>query len=186
MSQLLATIKLKLTDIRIANYTGALTVPALQSGALDGGQLVPPFSQLPYVQANLVKLGPLLPSGRIMTLGSTIQSRRPVVQAYARAYLRTIRTYMQGDYRNNPEIANIISSYTGAPLSAVLNQPTPYNFGQKLENVTDLIPQFQALWFKAQREPGAAQILSYSKPIAIKQITDTSIINVVNAELPKT
>ncbi len=183
LRDLLASVDKSIADIELVNMApNTDTLIALTQGALGAAQLLPPFSDDPSVAECCVFLGDRLSAaGRYITTAEAISDRSDVLEAFSRAMLRTIRTYLQGDYHADPEVAAALSKWTGAPVDTVTAGEAPYDFGTELINEVELVVEAQEFWIDAEAEGWTTPILNYKEPIPTEQVVDTSIIDAVNA-----
>src|SRR5690606_12292607 len=96
---------LTLKDIDISTLTGPDVLVALENGSIDGGFLADPTWADPD-QRGYAKL--VVPFGTFSVNGymmGKLRTEQPdVAKAFIRAMVRTSRTYLQGDYHNDPEV----------------------------------------------------------------------------------
>jgi NitT/TauT family transport system substrate-binding protein len=115
-----------INDLTLSPLQGANGLIALQTGALPAAALYPPISSEAKSTgvAKLVLESPPPGSGA-MIMGGEMTSQPAVAQALVRAMLRTVRTYLQGDYHANPTVAAAIAQAIGVPVSTVTSPLNP-------------------------------------------------------------
>lgn len=107
---------------------------------------------------------------------SFIEDEPEVAQAIMRAIVRTVRTYLQGDYHADPEVLAALAEVTGSPAEAIASSPSlvfnpdlPLN-GQMMEDI-------QVMWLES-----APDTLNFDEPLPIERITERSVVEAILAE----
>ena len=106
-----------------------------------------------------------------MGTSSTRSGKRP--QPFVRAYIRTVNTYLDGDYQQDDEVMAALAEVTGTPVESLANTP-PLIFDWEIrERTAGLI---QDLFI----ELGT---VDYDEPIPSDQLVDRSLyLEAVGAE----
>jgi NitT/TauT family transport system substrate-binding protein len=107
-----------ITKVDIQRIPNTDILSALQNGAIDCGILLDPFwltvaDDPAYFQAATQTPGE--PLGMIAYGKSFLEDKPEVGVAFARAIIRTINTYYDGDYHNDPEVLAEIARVTDQP-----------------------------------------------------------------------
>ncbi|HLH22502.1 MAG TPA: ABC transporter substrate-binding protein [Chloroflexota bacterium] len=133
----LQRVGMSLDDLNIQAMTFADQLPALANGAIDAGALGEPFLLRALRQGSvekLVGLGELYPGFTVSALcfSPTLYNNRAVARAYVRAYIRTIRDYLQAfagppDNPTRAQIESIMAGYTGID-AAVVHDMVPIGY----------------------------------------------------------
>lgn len=98
-----------------------------------------------------------------------------VAEAVFRAIMRTHRTYLQGDYLEDPEVVTALSEVLGQPEDGIRTLP-PMRFSTDLniETIEPLIPEYEAMF----RFSG---LIEYEGNVTLEQAIDTSPVDAVLA-----
>jgi NitT/TauT family transport system substrate-binding protein len=183
LADLLDSAGKNIGDVEMVSLNpGGDTLAALANGSVGITQLLPPFSNDPQVTDCCVKMRDLLATGRYVAMASAIEEQPEVFEAFARAILRTQRTYLQGNYYEDDDVVAFLAEWTGAPLETVKQGSASYDFGDDLQNDAEAVEQAQDLWLEAQTEGWTSTILDYDEPIDVAKVVDPSIVDAVNAE----
>jgi NitT/TauT family transport system substrate-binding protein len=177
LSRYLAKCNLSLNDIKVSTLQGADQLVALQNGAIDGAYLADPLwadaSQKGYAKL-IVPFGTFSLNGYMM--GKLRKDKPDVAAAFVRAMVRTSRTYLQGNYRDNPAVKAAMLDIMGIP-AATLDATTPLVFDPdlKFKNSTEAT-EMQKIWI------GLGNVLSFKDPLPPERYLDESILDKVLAE----
>jgi NitT/TauT family transport system substrate-binding protein len=159
--------KFKATDFKISTIPSTEMVQAMKNKALDCAVLLDPL----WLQvANdpaftlVATQTPGEPVGGYFYGKSLLQDRPEVGVAFARAMIRTINTYLTGDYHQNQQVMDA--------LSKAINQPV------------DTIKRTPALQFDWEIRKGTAErvqrvfidlgVLTFANPVPDKKVFDRS------------
>jgi NitT/TauT family transport system substrate-binding protein len=172
-----------LDQINAISLSGSDLLVAVENGSVDGGYvLTPQWLQLEagddaqYAGMYGGFDGAGFSASTYEMSRSFIEDEPEVAQAIMRAIVRTVRTYLQGDYHSDPEVLAALAEVTGSPADAIASSPSlvfnpdlPLN-GQMMEDI-------QTMWLES-----APDTLNYDTPIPVDEITDRSIIEAILAE----
>ena len=126
--------------------------PVLEQAEAHGDLLVVPFTQ------------PI--TGYWM---GKIRTEQPeVAAAIVRALTRTTRTYLQGDYRADPEVRAAIIESMGI-TEAQLQGPASIVFDPDFEFPVEVVAPVEAVWLEA------GGILTYADPLPVEDYFDDSV-----------
>ena len=126
-----------------------------------------PFSQSPEVATCCTKI-----LGNVPTLGKYIFGTRflndepETAEAIVRALMRTNRTYLQGDYHDDPEVMTILSEALGAPEESIASV-SEYVLDPELGIDLDFVTEAQKIWI-------AGEGLDLEQPIDPSRFVDTT------------
>ncbi len=116
------------------------------------------------------KLVDQIEAGAFMTTETFLTDRPDVADAFFRAIMRTNRTYLQGDYKTDPEVV--------AAMATAFNQPEDLLAGlPALGFSPDLDLAFRDVIPVAQRQFRASELLSYPDDIPADEMIDTSPVD---------
>jgi NitT/TauT family transport system substrate-binding protein len=157
------------TKVDVQRIPAADILTALQNGAIDCGVLIDPYwlpiaTDPAYFQAATQTPGE--PLGAIYYGKSLLQDKPEVGVAFARAIIRTINTYLAGDYHNDPTVLAEIAKQTNQPDATKL-QAYP-SLVMDWEIRKDTTTRIQDLFIKL------GVITDYTTPVAEEKIVDRS------------
>jgi NitT/TauT family transport system substrate-binding protein len=153
-------------------------VLAMQQGAIDMSLFTSPF----WKAIENMKIAQFVP-GSGYSLSSLImpvafeQQQPEVAKAILRAIVRTHRTYLQGDYHKDAKVVAAMAKTTGVQESTI-TASDPLVFTTDLQYTKDAeqsITDAQTFWAQA------GGLLSYTTPLALDKINDTSLAKAVVA-----
>lgn len=160
------------SDIRFNQVANAADgTVALQNGAADCAGAVSPFYVDLLNNSSYRFLTPFYPAaepGAGVLLGPNMYKpgMRPVRAAFARAYVRTISTYFQGDYKRNPNTLNDLVRVSGSTAASILGTPS---------YVWDYVVRDDTL-AKVQKMFRDQNALSYPKNLPLKKMLDRTVL----------
>jgi NitT/TauT family transport system substrate-binding protein len=162
--------------ITVSTVIGANLLIALQQGAVDLAFLLSPLPDTPGIgdyAALAYSIGVNDPGTDYAgwTLGPIRDKQPAVAEAFVRAVIRTVRTYLQGAYLANPDVLNALARALGVPAD-VLSKSRPIVFrpDQRLRTGTGLA-QLQGYW------ADVGGMLSYEKPLDGSRVVDVSLVD---------
>jgi NitT/TauT family transport system substrate-binding protein len=147
---------------------------ALENGAINIGYLNSPFWS--KADANKVTRILRMPD---YTLGSWIYGEtllredRALGEAFFRGITRVTRKYLQGDWWNDPHVAEVAAKELQVPLSAITETPQ-VAFDPAMTYPPGLTDRIQKAYLAT---PG---VLTYSQPIPEDKVVDRSFADKVN------
>lgn len=147
---------------------------ALQNGAVDGAHLLSPFSDDPGLADCCVLVQETIAAGKYAAMAEDLEAEPELYEAFVRAVIRTNRTYLQGNYHENPEVAPILAEFTGAPLETVEAAKTWYGFGDEARNDDELVEELQTMWLDF------GEILAYDEAMPLEDVSTQAIVDAVN------
>jgi len=147
---------------------------ALQNGAVDGAHLLSPFSDDPGLADCCVLVQETIPAGKYAAMSEDLEAEPELYEAFVRALIRTQRDHLQGNYHQDPDVADVLAAFTGAPLETVQSAKTWYGFGAEARNDEDLITTLQDMWLDF------GGILAYTEPLSVDTFSTQSIVDAVN------
>jgi NitT/TauT family transport system substrate-binding protein len=113
---------LAINDVEFKTYAAPDVVSALQNGAVSGAWLLTPaWQQVDGDEAYTFVAGqpPGEPLGGIAYGADLLDDRPEVGEAFLRAYIRTINTYFNGDYKSDPAFVEQLSTLTEVPVESL-------------------------------------------------------------------
>jgi len=115
---------ISLKDVTWSALQPADCVTALQQGAVSAAYLLDPFWTQIKNQTDkyaLAAVQPNEPNGAILYGPNLLEKHRDVGEAFARAYIRTINTYLGPGYHQNATVVNDLAQEIGVEPSAITN-----------------------------------------------------------------
>jgi NitT/TauT family transport system substrate-binding protein len=154
-------------DVTVNTLAGATLATALQAGSVDAGFISDPVATV-VKNAGYAVLA--LPQPHVSLGGYFVSAETykntALATAIARALLRTIRTYLQGDYHSNPKVMAGLVKVLGLPQATIAAGPSLV-WDPDMTTATDPITQLQKTYIQV------GGILTYTKPIpATRVFTD--------------
>jgi len=164
LASYLKQCNLTVKDVTIVPQGGNDLLAALSSGAVDAGYLADPIWPQ-AVKAGMLLIQPVNVPITSYWMGSIREKQPEVAAAIMRALIRTVRTYLQGDYRSNPEVkAGMIKSMQ--LTDAQLTGPSPLIFPAAFEFPTAAVDPIQQSWIDI------GGLLNYKTPMPTSSYTD--------------
>ncbi|MCU1346194.1 MAG: hypothetical protein JWL70_2460 [Acidimicrobiia bacterium] len=168
-SQALESAGLKLSDVKFQTLPVADIVTALQNGAIDAAILLDPFWLPLKNDPQYTKLAPTIPYGNNIGgifFGPSLASKRDVGLAFTRAYIRSVSTYFDGDYKAKPEVLTDLAKALATPADKLKQVPSfVFDFDVK----TPTSEQLQKLFLDAKA-------LDYQTVLPDSQVVDRSYV----------
>lgn len=158
-----------ITDVSFQTVDVADSVTALSNGSLDAAMILDPFWLPLKDDPNFTFLAHEVEPGGSnggVYYGPSILERRDVGLAFARAFIRTIDTYLAGDYKADPEALRTAADAIGLPVDQLGKTPS-YHYSWDVS--TGLTDRHQAMYQEAK-------ILQYEDPIPEDRIVDRSFV----------
>lgn len=116
---------IQISDLTVSKVPLADMVQALRAGAAQSAWILDPFSLEAAQDPNLMLTVtfPVYPNGGMSLAGNLYDKRRDVGLAFTRAWLRTINTYLTGDYHENKEVMDALSKAIGVDAAVINKTP---------------------------------------------------------------
>jgi NitT/TauT family transport system substrate-binding protein len=176
VAEALEPIGASFEDLSLQQVEFSQMVTALETGALDGAYLLSPFWQQPAVAdcCTLVTGQPPFSSSAYIMTGEAIDDDAEVSTAIMRALMRTVRTYLQGDYHADADVMATLAEALGQPVDALTRGPSMVfdpDFGFYVD-----VEALQDVWIEV------GDILEYDEPVPASEIVDDSIIQTLLGE----
>jgi NitT/TauT family transport system substrate-binding protein len=159
-------------DIEPVPIGGPDMLVALEQGSVDAGYLITPFWQEPTVSECCVLVTPQPPlAGSVYVVNErSLDEDRETVEAVFRALMRTVRTYLQGDYHSDPEVMGVLSDVLETDEDVITSSPS-LRFDPDMALETDVLTETQQVWIDA------GDILDYDEPLPVEDVVDTSVVD---------
>jgi NitT/TauT family transport system substrate-binding protein len=171
IAQQLEKAGLTLNDVKFKQMGASDIVTALESGAVNAGFVSDPlwlkidrskvefaFGQPPTYSTGGVFFGPNL-----------LNKRRDVGEAFVRAMVRTIRTYLHGDYHKDAKVMETLSKELQIPLET-LQQGVALGFPADQPLADSTVESLQKVYLST---PG---VLTYDKPLPTDKVLEKGFI----------
>jgi NitT/TauT family transport system substrate-binding protein len=160
--------KFKATDLDIQTIPSTDMVQAMKNQALDCAILLDPLWLQVSNDPSFVLVAtqtPGEPLGGYFYGKNLLQDRRNVGAAFARAMIRTINTYLTGDYHQNQQTMDAISNAINQPVATIQRTP-PLQFDWEIRNGT--AERVQKVFIDLG-------VLTFKKPVSDKKVFDRSL-----------
>lgn len=171
--QTLKSVQARLT---ISTVVGANLLIALQQGAVDVALLLSPLPDTPGI-GDYAALAYPIAEGDPQTdfagwaLGPVRDRQPAVAEAFVRAVVRTVRTYLQGNYLADPNVVNQLARALGLPADVLSkSRPAVFRPDQRFRSGAGMA-QLQRYW------ADAGGLLSYDKPLDGSRIVDVGVVD---------
>jgi NitT/TauT family transport system substrate-binding protein len=166
---------LTINDVTVSVVGGPDALIALQNGSIDAAYLPDPLwadADAKGYAEFAIPFGQDTVGGYVM---GPLRTEKPeVADAIIRALVRTTRTYLQGDYRNDPEVRPALEEVLGVG-GAVLDVGSPLIFDPDMRFDPVIVEPIQKVWIEA------GDLLSYDEPLPVTDIVDESNLDRVLA-----
>ena len=118
---------MSITDLQFETMGVTDVATALQNGAVDAAVLLDPF-WLPFKDdPDYTFLAPIIPPGGNVAgvlFGPSLQKRRDATLVFTRAYIRTVNTYLDGDYKADEQVLADLSKALNVPEDRLAQTPS--------------------------------------------------------------
>ncbi|MGH9223152.1 MAG: hypothetical protein ACRD2W_05075 [Acidimicrobiales bacterium] len=162
--------------LTISTVLGSDLLVALQQGSVDLAFLLSPLPDTPGIgdyAALAYSIGADDPGTDFAgwALGPVRDRQPAVAEAFVRAVVRTVRTYLQGNYLTNPDVINALARSLNVPTD-VLSKARPVVFrpDQRFRTGAGLT-ELQGYW------ADAGGVLSYDKPLDGSRVVDVGPVD---------
>jgi len=118
--------KAKITDLNVQTIPSTDMVQAMKNKALDCAILLDPLWTTVANDPEFTLVAtqtPGEPVGGYFYGKSLLQDKREVGEAFARAMIRTINTYLTGDYHQNAQVMDALSKAINQPVATIQRTP---------------------------------------------------------------
>jgi NitT/TauT family transport system substrate-binding protein len=165
-----------IADVDVQSIGGNDVVVALEQGSTDAGYVLSPAWKTIEESGccELVTPRPPLAASTYTMTEDFMEDDRDTARAIMRALVRTVRTYLQGDYHSDPEVLTALSETLEVPEDVITATPSLV-FDPDMGFDTDTVEQIQQVWLDA------GDVLDYSDPIPADEVVDTSVVDEVLA-----
>jgi NitT/TauT family transport system substrate-binding protein len=170
VGQYLESVGLSINDVVIDSAPPDEMVAALESGEAAGAYLTSP-RYLDIVERGVAVSAFPEPPGYVMAgivAGPSITDQPDVLQAFVRAYARTFRDHLQGDYHADEEVVAALATSLGVEPDVVRSAPN-YVFDPELRMLEEPFLELQRFF----RELGSLEV---DEPIPFDTAFDTSYL----------
>lgn len=164
---------LTLKDVELQSFTLPDALVALKSGRVDVAYLTAPFSVEAVEQGIAVEFGDAREiyghetQSALMFGPNLLVQNRQAGAAFMRAMVKATDRF-EGDYRNDEQIAQAISTWTGASVDAVKRIP-PYRMTLTFDPAT--LANMQRMFL------AHGNVLSYAEPLTAEQVVDPAFLD---------
>lgn len=162
-----------IADIEPVAMTGSDMLVAIEQGAVDAAYATAPIS-IEVSESGCCTLvtdqPPFAASAYTMT-ESFIEGEPEVARAIVRALIRTVRTYLQGDYHADDEVATALGEILDIPVDALRSQE-PLVFDPDFGLDIDALESLQDIWIDLDA-------VEYDDPLPLSELSDSSFVRSV-------
>jgi NitT/TauT family transport system substrate-binding protein len=160
-----------ITDIQLSTLTGPELLIALENGAVDVAYLPDPLWADPEEKGYAELIIPYSgATGNGWVMGPLREDRPEVADAIARAMVRTTRTYLQGDYRQDPEVRAALIEALGVPED-LFDDGVSLVFPPDMRFDTSVAEVLQAIWLEV------GGLLAFDEPLPVDRVVDDQVLD---------
>ena len=159
---------LTLNDVTVQQIPSTDMVQALENNAVQAAWLLDPYWITASQNPDFVLVAtqpPAEPIGGLYFGPEFLKDHRDAALAFARAYIRTVNTYLNGDYQTNADVMDALSTATETPVENLDATPA-LTFDWEIRGGTT--DRMQAVFIKLGS-------VGYSEPIPEDQVVDRSL-----------
>jgi NitT/TauT family transport system substrate-binding protein len=168
MERALADVGISYGDVNMQVVPPGDQVAAMKNEAIAGAYLLDPYwRQASAEDSEFAQMAvqPKEPNGGIF-FGPNLTEKDPEVgEAFARAYIRTINTYLAGDYKKDQRVVDALAAAIGVPAES-LSAGVPLTFEWEIRE--GLLDEVQPLYIKY------GSVTSTATPVPEDQLVDRS------------
>lgn len=167
----LETMGLSISDVELSPLQGADILTALEQGAVGAGYVLTPHWQLAEAAdwGRLVTPTPPIAAAGYLFSGRTLDQKPEVADAIMRALTRTVRTYLQGDYHDDPEVMGVLADVLQQPETSIAAAPSLV-FDPDMGFDLVLLDEVQDVWI------AVGGVLEFDEPLPHDQVVDTAVV----------
>lgn len=175
----LAPHGVSITDLTWEQIASADMVTALDNGAVDMAWLLDPYwldvAERPddYVLVATQIYGEAI--GGYYFGPEAFAQNRDAAEAFTRAIVRTINTYLAGDYHADAEVMAVLAETIGQPAEAMERVPSLLFTWEIADGVGERIQDTLRI----------AEVLGFEEPLAESEFVDRSLYEAAAAERPE-
>lgn len=164
-----------ISEVEVQSVGGNDIIVALEQGSTDAGYVLSPAWKTIEESGccELVTPRPPLAASTYTMTSEFMEDDRETARAMMRALVRTVRTYLQGDYHSDPEVLAALSETLDVPEDVITATPSLV-FDPDMGFDTEQVDEIQEVWLDAE-------VLEYSEPIPADEVVDTSVVDEVLA-----
>lgn len=172
----LEQMNLSIDDIEPVPLQGAEIVTALEQGSVGAGYVLTPHWQLAEqgTWGKLVTPTPPIAAAGYLFSTKVLDQKPEVADAIMRAITRTVRTYLQGDYHDDPEVLAALAEVLDQPAESIASAP-PLVFDPDMGFDAALLQEVQEVWLDV------GGVLAFEEPLPVDQVVDVSVIERVTS-----
>lgn len=162
---------LTLNDVKFKQMGATDIVTALESGAVNAGFVSDPL----WIKIDRSKVEfafgqpPTYSTGGVFYGPNLLTKRRDVGEAFMRGMVRTIRTYLQGDYHKDEKVMAALSKELEIPME-VLQRGVALGFPADQPLADSTVEALQKTYLST---PG---VLTYDKPLPVDKVLDKGFL----------
>jgi NitT/TauT family transport system substrate-binding protein len=171
---------LTVDDVDVQDLGVADGLAALQNGAVQAAISAGPLLTKAIADGSQIIVGDIDKvladgSGGGVIFGSNVlKHKRQAGVAFIRALLKATRTDLQGDYRANPEVVNILATAMNVPPTTITGTGGPTLFDPAMKLHPAVYDEMQGFWIDQK-------ILTYATPLTKDQLTDGRFLELATA-----
>lgn len=155
------------SKIRVNTIAANDAPSALRNGAVDCATLIDPL-WIDFVGDEYVQIAtqtPAEPLGMVLFGRNLLESSPAVGDAFIRAVVRTINTYLDGDYHADPQVMAVLAKQMNVPVDRIVRTPSLLFDWELRSSTPDLV---QRLFIDV------GVLTSFDTPIAEEKLIDRS------------
>lgn len=174
----LQEVGLGITDVTVKQFPAADVPTALIQGAVDSAYVPEPGARAVEASGVAEPVDTMPKDGGsaqcVYIFGPDLLTERPEVgAAVTRAMARTVRDYLEGDYKANPEVVAALATALDRTEDEITATPS-LEFAPDLEFKDDLFTRMQEIWLEV------GGILAYDEPIAPEDLIDHRFVDAIS------
>jgi NitT/TauT family transport system substrate-binding protein len=171
MGQYLESVGLTINDVVVDALPSDAVAAAFAQKEIAGSYVTAPRYQAIVDAGDAVSVWPARDGSTVAGLvaGSGLLDRPDVAQAFVRAYARTYRDHLQGDYLADDAVVGALADHLSVEPDVVRSTPA-YEFDANLGMPTEAFETLQGYYIQL----GSAE---FDEPLAVDQVFDSSFIH---------
>ena len=163
-------------DVIVNKIDSASAAEALRNGAVEATYALEPAT-VEIVEDGVASQVAVNPNGLGGFAVGKLRNENPeAVQAFVRAMVRATQEYLQGDYRQNPEMMDIITDFLGVDEDTI-NGSKARLFDPNLDpaDLGNLMVELQPFWMAVEETEG--DILAFDEPLPLDELLDRTYVD---------
>jgi ABC-type nitrate/sulfonate/bicarbonate transport system substrate-binding protein len=164
---------LGLGDVKVTRLVGADALAALENKAVAATWIASPAEVEASKAPGLRRIATYAPgvTGSSIIAGPKLLDRPAVAVKFAQVVSETVKKYLSGDYRKNPDSVAALTKALGVDASIIQQtEPLVFDPALSMDGTDKFVADLQDFFLKAGG-------LDYKKALPADQLLDTSVVN---------